>query len=97
MGMLGRKGLSLEEGPPEQQPELLPTPKPPRTRAIYVEFRALVEAYRLSVAGPALAPPPNAMGATGAAAAPPAAMAPANTGPVGATEPVSPTPEGGRS
>ena len=64
-----------------------------RDPLVYVKFRALVEAYRMSAAGAGVMPP-----APGAPPIPPAAMAPANTGEtgrVGKTQPTAPMPEGG--
>lgn len=96
MGMLQKKGIQLEPQPDPSKP--LPLEPPKRTRMSYVKFRALVEAYRLSSAGPMLAPPPNLAGAGAPGPpGPPAGQAPANTGKVGKPQPTAPMPEGGRS
>jgi len=72
-------------------------------RETYVNFRALVEAYRMTMAGPMIAPPPNAAmlpSVDGGAGAPPAASAPANGGGGGRPQPTAstaPMPEGGKN
>jgi hypothetical protein len=83
-GMFEKAGIELSGGVTEGME---------RDPLIYVKFRALVEAYRMSGAGgPAAMPAPN-----GPPAAPPAATAPANTGKGGNTPPpTAPMPEGGK-
>lgn len=93
-GMLQKAQIVLD------QPQAPLAPPPVRPRSTYVKFRALIEAYRLSSAGPMIAPPPNAVApqsaAPGLPGPPPGAMTPANTGGVGAPPPVASLPEGGR-